>query len=93
MMNHARPAAVITIATKKLSRSPRKYAEESTLIDSSNIWYPESARALVAWQADYHRRSHASGPPDGRSWVRSQVHRCDRGTPASTWSTCLPQPR
>jgi hypothetical protein len=35
--NHASPAAVTTIATKKFSRSPRKYADESIRIVSSKI--------------------------------------------------------
>jgi hypothetical protein len=35
------PASVTAMATKKFSRRPRMYAEESIRIDSSKIRYPE----------------------------------------------------
>jgi hypothetical protein len=41
MTNHASPATVIVTAMKKLSRSPSTWAEESILIVSSKIRYPE----------------------------------------------------
>src|SRR5580692_11072316 len=41
MTNQASPATVAAIATKKFSRSPRKWAEESTRIVSSKIRYAE----------------------------------------------------
>jgi hypothetical protein len=39
--NQAKPASVMTTATKKLSRRPKKCAEESIGIVSSKIRYPE----------------------------------------------------
>jgi hypothetical protein len=41
MQNQASPITVITSATKKFSRRPRKWAEESIRMVSSKIRYPE----------------------------------------------------